>query len=268
MRLTFSLLAIELLLIGVAGCKKEEEAPKEPEETRWLQVTYDGSYVIWQIRDSIDITGWKQDEGTVYLWDWERGFPDAHIGYRYPWQGEDSIDYRYDEDGMLWVNGKMVAGSYSKLAGMNDSCYENILTLEADYYYFVYEVIYPEPPLEIKIGELKSFPNLSILEVDIMESHNRVSRIIDTLKKIPQDIDIHLSYEGATGRYIRRLSTIKNLKRLFLYSRDLSNWDLVQLIGAKRLERLIVLMEDKTLPWGFWILKVFLPDCDIRLNKY
>lgn len=123
------------MIVLALSCAKEKS--KEPStEERWLRITYEGDSIWWG-SNSINITGWKLGEETIYFWDVERGFPDAWIGFHYPWQGEDSIDYRYDEDGLLWVNGKMVAGPYSKLAVLDDSCLINILTLEADYYYFI-----------------------------------------------------------------------------------------------------------------------------------
>lgn len=259
------LILATILVLSALSCKKEPRLTVC--EERWLRITYEGDSIWWG-SDSINITGWELGKETIYFWDVERGFPDARIGFHYPWQGEDSIDYRYDEDGLLWVNGKMVAGSYSKLALLDDSCLINILTLEADYYYFIHEVAYPDPLLEINIKGLERFPNLSLLEVDIQEWLGRVPRIIDTLSQIPQDIDIYISYGGSTGAYIRRLTEVRNLKRLFIYSRDLTNWDLIHLISLKGLKRLNVKMERKPLIWGIWILRVFLPDCDITLSVY
>ena len=267
MRLSFSLLAIGLVLTGLLSCTGKQKSTQLTAEQRWLRITYEGAS-IRLVRDSINITGWEPGEETVYFWDWEQGYPDVLIGYRYPWQGEDSIDYRYDEDGLLWVNGKMVAGSYSKLAVLDDSCLINILTLEADYYYFIHEVAYPDPPLEINIKELERFPNLSLLEVDIQEWFGRVPRIINTLNQVSQNINIYISYGGSTEEYIRQLTEIRNLKRLYIYSRDLGNWDLLQLLGAKGLKRLNVKMEKKSFPWGIWVLQLFLPDCDIILSVY
>jgi len=253
-----------VLLAGTCSKDKSEEVAGEP---RWLRITYEGDSIWWG-SDSINITGWKPGEETVYFWDVERGFPDAWIGFYYPWQGEDSIDYSYDDEGFLWVNGKLVAGSYSKLAVLEDSSFIDVVTLEADYYYFIHEVIYPDPPLEINIKELVRFPNLSLLEVDIQEWFDRVPRIIDTLNQVPQDIDIYVSYGGSTKKYIKQISGIRNLKKLYIYSRDLANWDLMQLLGAKSLKKLNVKMEKKSLPWSIWILQFFLPDCDIILSVY
>lgn len=134
---------------------------------------------------------------------------------------------------------------------------------------FYSEVIYPDPPLEINIKELERFPNLSLLEVDIQEWLGRASRIIDTLRQVPQDIDLYVSYGGSTKKYIRQLPGIRNLKRLDIYSRELGNWEVMHLVGAKNLKRLKVKMgKYKPFQWSIWILQIFLPDCDITLSVY
>jgi hypothetical protein len=237
----FKLITILCLVMLALTCSKDK-SEEVAGELRWLRITYEGDSIWWG-SDSINITGWKPGEETVYFWDVERGFPDAWIGFYYLWQGEDSIDYSYDDEGFLWVNGKLVAGSYSKLAVLEDSSFIDVVTLEADYYYFIHELAYPNPPLEINTKDLEKFPILSLLEVDIQEWFDRVPRIIDTLNQVPQDIDIYVSYGGSTKKYIRQISGIRNLKKLYIYSRDLANWDLVQLLGAKGLKKLNVKME-------------------------
>ncbi|MBN2380357.1 hypothetical protein JXM67_11215 [candidate division WOR-3 bacterium] len=76
------LLVLSLALTMAAACYAET-----------LVVSRDGKF-----QNELDVSGWKPGEYYVYLGS------ESGMGYRYPWQGEGSLDYRTDER-TLWVNG-------------------------------------------------------------------------------------------------------------------------------------------------------------------
>jgi len=79
------LFVLGIVLAMAAACSAET-----------LVVTREGEF-----QREVDVSGWKKGEYFVYL------YSESGMGYYYPWQGEDSIDYRTDER-TIWVNDKQV----------------------------------------------------------------------------------------------------------------------------------------------------------------
>lgn len=113
-RLSFSLLAIGVILISSLGC---EEKP------HWLRIYCEGEF-----KDSINVRGWRKNEDVVKIDE-----------YYYPWQGEDSINYSfhvpfYDTTllrpySYLNVNGRLVGVDPFGVRIENIPYKEEVLTL-------------------------------------------------------------------------------------------------------------------------------------------
>ncbi len=87
------LLIVTLIVVPIAvSCKKEASQTQTEKlgEKRTLVILNEG-----ELKYERDIYGWKEGEFFLVL-----------ASYGYPWQGEDSIDYR-EKNGRLWVNGKL-----------------------------------------------------------------------------------------------------------------------------------------------------------------
>ncbi|MCK4334097.1 hypothetical protein KAX06_04845 [candidate division WOR-3 bacterium] len=267
MRLSFSLLAIGLALIGLPGCKKQADSPQPQAEKRWLKITYKGDST-WPISDSNNITGWKLGEETVYLWNVERGFPDVWVGLYYPWQGEDSIDYTYDAEGFLWVNGKLVGGYYSELCLLPDSILKNILTIEADYNYYNHIFERFDPQRALSIDALKRLPKLSVISADINWWEVQRDRAINTLKMISPGIDVYLTYGSHSWEDIGYLAEIKGLRSLNLWCYGMPPRDILKLAKVENLKRVHFLrgVECRLLPFlQAFLLGLVRPDCEIEM---
>ncbi|MBD3284869.1 hypothetical protein GF359_00800 [candidate division WOR-3 bacterium] len=78
-------IVLSLVFVMTAACSAET-----------LIITKDGEF-----QNELDVSGWKKGEYFVYLYD------ASGMGFYYPWQGEDEIDYKTDER-TLWVNGRQV----------------------------------------------------------------------------------------------------------------------------------------------------------------
>jgi|GEM_PF-1745078 len=113
-RLSFSLLAVGVILISSLGC---EEKP------HWLRIYCEGEF-----KDSINVRGWRKNEDVVKIDE-----------YYYPWQGEDSINYSfhvpsYDTTllrpySYLNVNGRLVGVDPFGVRIENIPYKEEVLTL-------------------------------------------------------------------------------------------------------------------------------------------
>ncbi len=201
MRLSFSLLAIGILLIGVLGCKKQAEILSSQQvqpEQRWLRIYHDGVF-----KDSINVTGWEKNEDVIELLG----------GFYYPWQGEDSIDYNTNLDfghgpepswSILNVNGKLVGlepGAFFSFAGIKHP--ELILTLSG----------------EADTEDLKKFPNLVGMSVFIHSSKD-----VDELASIPKNLRLYVQCINITNADLRKLTRFPNIRVLGIeYGNDSLN---------------------------------------------
>ncbi|TET22104.1 MAG: hypothetical protein E3J71_07280, partial [Candidatus Stahlbacteria bacterium] len=176
-------------------------------EDRYLIVTEEGEF-----KKEVDVTGWEPGEEFVYLMS---GF----VKFYYPWQGEDSLDYRI-EDGLLWVNDKLIGANLEEVAFADLSNPEEILT--------VIRVERQHMP------ELKRFPNLTAV---------RVSSEIDDadLKHLAGLTNLRVLDLGATDitdAGLGHLSGLTNLRVLDLKDTDITDAGLAHLKGLKNLREL------------------------------
>jgi len=194
MRLSFSLLAIGLLLIGVLGCKKEAVPPtseQAQQEPSWLRIYHDGVF-----KDSINVTGWEVNEDVIELG-----------GFYYPWQGEDSIDYNTNLDFghgpepswfmLLNVNGKLVGVEPNEYSLSSIQHPELILTLSGS----ADTVI------------LKKLPNLVGVPVFIHSSKD-----VDELASIPKNLRLYVQCSNITNADLRKLTRFPNIRVLGIES--------------------------------------------------
>lgn len=181
------LLAVAILALA---CKKE----------RWLRTYNNGEF-----EDSINVTGWEVNEDVVQF----------GCDFYYPWQGEDSIDYRGCEfyQGkkytyklprvFLEVNGKIVGFRTDYLADVPDS--SEIMTI--DYC----ESNFPDS-IQYDLSVLKRFPNL--IGISIYIDAQTEFRKLDS---IPSNIRLYLHFSNSTDGSLRSLSQYQNVRVLLLF---------------------------------------------------
>lgn len=277
-RSALSLLAIGLLLMGLSGCKKENL----PSDARWLKTTCRGKYAGWT--DSVKTNGWVVGKDIVSLFD-----PTTMDGFYYPWQGEDSLDFRIEESvkeiderksdrlvhaysakNCLWVNDKLVGGYYSELCLLPDSTLKNILTIEADYGYYQYISGRFDPERVFTIEALKRFSRLSVISTDIDYYFNQREQAINTLKMLPPGISVYLTYGVLSGEDVGELAGINELKSLNIWCYDMPPRGILQLAKVEKMRELNIIggVQCKQLPYvQAFFLGLLRPDCSIDLSK-
>lgn len=134
MRATIVLLSISLSLFGV----------KE------LVITRDG-----QVAQTNDVSDWVPGEEFLFL----EGEP--YNNYYYPWNGENSIDYRVDEKG-LWVEGKLRGFNTFDQVPKEVKKPQDVVTILATAEY---------------LSDLGRFPNLTALSVVPTEDENNIAGV-------------------------------------------------------------------------------------------
>ena len=211
MRLSFSLLAIGLLLIGLPGCKKEPH---------WLRIYWEGEF-----EDSINVTGWEKNEDVVRLGPY----------FYYPWQGEDSISYSFSVTlndttyvsvySYLVVNGRLVGIDPFSVNIDKLPCKEEILTLRR------YDSNYTLLPNLVMMGvridsvddieRLDSIPRNIRLYVYIASVFASVDFIPEVLPKISRfrnvrvlEMDIQKEHVDSNLAWMRWLCRMRRLRRI------------------------------------------------------
>ncbi len=197
-----ALVILALLLPITVTCKKQT-----------LVITEEGEF-----KREIDITGWDPGEDFVYLSYWDGGF-------HYPWQGEDSLDYRIEDD-LLWVNGKLVGANLTLVAFTDLSNPEEIVTV------YTYAGQLPE---------LKRFPNL--VAVDAEEIVDADLKHLEGLTKLRL---LELDVTDITDAGLAHLKGLKNLRELGLIGTQITDAGLAHLKGLKNLKGLYLLETDIT----------------------
>jgi len=221
------------LALLTASCKKEAEepGPQEPEfeqsveqqEPRWLVVLHP-EWAFGPKYERIDVTDWEPGEDVVSL---------GEYGEYYPWQGEDTIEFRF-ENGYLWVNGRRV--------GVNLGIGE----LEAS------DVENPNQIITAHVGwgqipELKRFPNLITAKLS-MRSFPREEKYHKSLEEIPEHVRVYVRtfpYDESwwqdpniTDENLAVLAQIKNLRGLNTISDRLTDLGMRHLRRCKNLRQL------------------------------
>ncbi len=278
---TFAVLALAALF-----CAKERKPVSIPDvetaKTHWLHITCRGKYVGWT--DSVNTYGWVAGKDAIPLFD-----PHAMDGFCYPWQGEDSIDFRIEKgikgitdveldqyvhahgaNKYLWVDGKLVGGYYSELCLLPDSILKNILTIEADYDYYNYIFEQFDPQRALSIDALKRLPKLSVISADINWWDVQRDRAINTLKMIPSGVDIYLTYGSRSWEDIGELAEIKGLRSLNLWCYGMPPRGILKLAKVENLKRVHFLrgVECRLLPFlQAFLLGIVRPDCKIEVSS-
>ncbi len=216
MRLSFSLLAIGLVLIGVPGCKKEAEilsSQQAQQEQRWLRIYHKGRFI-----KEINVAGWEEGEDVVEL-----------CAFYYPWQGEDSIDFNghgYDVNSgteypwiFLNVNGKVVGVNTGIINPSTVPNKEDIITI-------TYE-------RELNVDALDFFPNL--IGLDIPDDS------LETVASRYPDLRLYVHCGEVTRRDLRRLRKYEHIRVIVIaFSKRIKAWDLMLLAKLKDLRILVL----------------------------
>lgn len=277
-RILLNLSMIGFLFMGLPGCRKENEPP----EARWLVTTCRGQYAGWT--DSVNASGWVTGRDVVPLYD-----PNAMDGFCYPWQGEDSLDFRIEEgikginDGKLdrfvhaysannclWVNDKLVGGYYSELCLLPDSILKNILTMQADYGYYQYIFGRFDPERVFTIEALKRFPGLTVVSTDIDCYFHQREEAINTLKMLPTGIAVYLTYGVLSRADVGELAEIKGLKKLNLWCYGMPPSGILKLAKVKNLKEVSFIGGTNCMRLPFFqvfLLRLVRPDCTIEMSK-
>lgn len=150
---------------------------------RELVITRDG-----EVAQTQDISDWTPGDEFLFL----EGEP--YNNYYYPWSGEDSIDYKVDEQG-LWVGGK--------LRGFN------VYDLEPAAVKTPLDIITAISTAD-KLGELTRFPHLVALSISRLEGESMVGG----LKKLPGLLFLELSAGPYAEEGIEALTSLRELREL------------------------------------------------------
>lgn len=167
-------------LIWIITCGE----PSRVNEPKWLVITREG---IWE--KDIDVSGLVPGEDDIEL--------GSDPPLYYPWQGEDSIDYRTGE-GFLWVNGKLVGVEfrYADLTALKKP--QDILTANIN-------------DRTLAIPDLSEFPNLVVATVWPIDDNTA-----GKLSAIPQKVRLYLNCDELSDTGLARLCTFSNVRGLEL----------------------------------------------------
>jgi hypothetical protein len=228
--------------LGALGCKREAEvaAPslKDAPQPRELVLIRDEPYMEKPYVRTIDVSGWKEGEDAVIIYG-------EHTIIPYPWNGEDTIMYSYtndhllvrvdpqdttvylywgyygdyrlqknyladttDHQGTFYFQGKVVGLGTSRIEKLKIETPEDIVCI-GDFY-------------RVNLDSLKQYPNLTAVGISYgstclpINFWNLVYRykFYRSLRKIPDDIDLYLSYTYMLNPDSRKLARLKNLKGL------------------------------------------------------
>jgi hypothetical protein len=94
-----SFILVILSVASLIGCRKKAQQEVLNQDVKLLLITNQDRLITVK-----DVSDWKVGEDYLDL---------GLTGY--PWQGEERIDYRIDENGFLWVNGEIVGARMRKL---------------------------------------------------------------------------------------------------------------------------------------------------------
>ncbi|MBN2380752.1 hypothetical protein JXM67_13215 [candidate division WOR-3 bacterium] len=197
-----------ILVIAALSCKKEEP--------RTLRIYRNGEF-----EREVDVTGWEVNEDVIEL-----GM------FYYPWQGEDSIDYRgcyfhgfkkYVEEHpyhLLEVNGTVTGSIIDMLWNVQDC--KKILTV-------VYDLGSSPPPEKYNLESLMYLPNLIgvSVRIDSVEDFKK-------LDSIPSHLRIYVTCNRVTEEAFEKMSRYNNIRVLEVKAR----WDSISYSGVKHLWRL------------------------------
>lgn len=274
------------LTVAVTSCREEVNSipPQVEPQPRELVVVSDaymlghnnGEWSRIKYKDVIftrDISNWVPGEEVIYLPEIPEDFTDVNYGFYYPWQGEDSICYWY-EGGLLWVNGKMVAGYYFDLMKLENKALENVLSVCIGYSDLPASLDdFSIPSFTITPEELTRFPKLSLLEIGIRDEMGYTHRVLDSIKSFPQDLLLYFNYYNPTNNNIKQLLDFPNLRWLTIseeISGKMTNAGLMQLRHANKLKRLTLCIDttiSRIKPKTIAKLRKKLPNCKINIQS-
>ncbi|MCK4232390.1 hypothetical protein KAX21_05515, partial [candidate division WOR-3 bacterium] len=178
------------LALAVTECKVQE---------RYLVIAEEG-----KVKEEIDLTGWESGEEFVGL------YP-----FYYPWQGEDTLDWRID-NGLMWVNGKLIGADLEKIAAEDVPDPEAIISVSTT---------------REHLAELGRFPNLIAVAMqgEIEDADLEQLKTLSNLKVL------YVSWSSVTDAGLAHLTKLANLRVLELLDTDISDTGLTQLEVLKHL---------------------------------
>jgi len=238
--LVLAVLALILMSFSVLpSCKKSDnQSVTTPQKTNevteeqkdnWLVLTEDGKF-----------------KKKVYVGDWECGDYLCLGGFRYHWQGKDSIDYRI-EDGLLWVNSQLVGANLMKIKVSYISHPERILTVIID---------------KVNLGELQQ---LSALEAVEVENDSFSDTALAKLSKLTTLRGLYLWDTNITDADLVHLKKFTNLRELYLITTKITDKGLAHLEGLTNLKELYLSSHSQVSEAGVAKLQKALPDCEISV---
>ncbi|MBD3285532.1 hypothetical protein GF338_04265 [candidate division WOR-3 bacterium] len=232
-------------------------------ENRKIVITCEGKSA-----GEIDITGWIPGDELIYFSKHSPRF--ETYSYYYPWQGEDSLDYRI-EDGLLFVNGKVVGVYLQEILFTDLPNPELILSVYAD---------------SEDISKLKQLPNLVAVIMGKTDDNDLINlKDLTNLKLLSFDVkpeitdsglahleglanlrELNLNYADITNAGLTHLQNLMNLRKLNLMYTDITDAGLRHLAGLKNLKELW--LTPNITESGIEELQKALPDCNISTALY
>jgi Leucine-rich repeat (LRR) protein len=205
-----------------------------------LVITRDGETAQTQ-----DVSNWTPGEEFLLL----EGEP--YSNYYYPWTGEDSIDYKVDEQG-LWVSGKLVGFNTFDQEPKKVKNPKDVVTILATVEY---------------LPDLGRFPNLAALSVVPTDEDNDLSTLrklkglrylnlgegpiaedgVDALAELTDLRELDASFTILPEGAMESIGKLPNLKKLSLNA--VSGEEILCLKGMKNLEALSTMYTMADTPW-------------------
>ncbi|MBA7611036.1 hypothetical protein ES703_18252 [subsurface metagenome] len=236
-----TILYLTVLAGSIIFCRKEVEvtasAVQDAPEPRTLVLIRDEPYMEKPYVKIIDVTGWEEGEDAVIIYG-------IHIMIPYPWHGEDTIVYSYDDD-YLWVRTNAEGITItpedtlkeywvpSKLVGLDTDIYGELGVTNPE------EIVCIGDYYLVNIDSLKQYPNVAA--VGISYSNINLPRRplpLRNLRKISENIDLYVFYVYMRNPDPRKLARLKNLKGLDAYVYPLAGRTLERIGKMRNLRQL------------------------------
>jgi len=263
MRFTLSLLVIELVLIGVLGCKKETQTSERKREFRELVLVREEYPMLDTFYISKDYKPRPTDVIVLDVTDWDPG-KDALVFIRneldvfpiipYLWQGEDTIFYTFSGKRELWINRTLVGVHGSRFEQYKleyPDCITTLgdnplINLDAIRYYknaatlgVFFTTHMGKYPTIISFAKLMLIPKARDIKFYI--SNNGISNLdFLAFALLPNLEFIEVTYYEKDAWGLGFLSIARNLREVSFWSRWLTESDLLRISRIRNLRRLTI----------------------------